>query len=181
MLEAVAARHWVCFCREPFDSPQKVLEYLSRYTHRVAIGNGRLLDIADGQVTFSYLDRKDNGRRKEQTVSADEFIRRFLLHVLPRGLFRMRHYGILANRFKAQRLARCRRTDGPGGARESGIADRPQGAAAGLDRRGHDGMSGMRPGQDGGGGNVRAPPAGVRIAGRAAACAVCGRHVVEGE
>ena len=107
MLEAVAARHWVCFCREPFDSPQKVLEYLSRYTHRIAIGNSRLLDIADGQVTFSYLDRKDGGRRKELTLPADGFIRRFLLHVLPRGLFRMRHYGILANGFEAA-LAQCR-------------------------------------------------------------------------
>src|SRR5207244_924143 len=86
----------------------KVLEYLSRYTHRVAISNGRLLDIADGQVTFTYRDRRDGNRSKELTIAASEFLRRFLLHVTPSGLCRIRHYGFLSNRAKEKQLPRCR-------------------------------------------------------------------------
>jgi hypothetical protein len=108
MVELLAAKDWVCFSQPPFSTPEKVLEYLSRYTHRVAISNGRLLDIGDGRVTFSYKDRKDGDKVKELTIPAQEFIHRFLQHVLPRGLWRMRHYGILCNRYKKVRLARCR-------------------------------------------------------------------------
>ena len=91
----MAGRHWVCFSRASFATPEKVLGYLSRYTHRIAISNDRLLDIGGGQVSFRYRDRKDGNRVKERTISANEFIGRFLQHVLPKGLPRMRHYGFL--------------------------------------------------------------------------------------
>ena len=112
MVERLAGRHWVCFSRVSFATPEKVLGYLSRYTHRIAISNDRLLDIGGGQVSFRYRDRKDGNRVKERTISANEFIGRFLQHVLPKGLPRMRHYGFLGNRCKAERLARCRQALG---------------------------------------------------------------------
>ena len=108
MIELLAARHWVCFSRAPFATTDRVLEYLSRYTNRIAISNQRLLDIGGGQVTFHYRDRKDGNRVKERTIAAAEFIGRFLQHVMPKGLPRMRHYGFLSNRRKARCLARCR-------------------------------------------------------------------------
>jgi putative transposase len=98
----------VVYSQPPFGGPDKVLEYLSRYTHRVAISNRRLLGIADGQVTFTYRDRRDGNQLKELTVAAAEFLRRFLLHVTPPGLCRIRHYGFLSNRCKEQQLPRCR-------------------------------------------------------------------------
>src|SRR5208282_5305065 len=104
----LAAKDWVVYCQPPFGGPEKVLEYLSRYTHRVAISNRRLLNVVDGKVTFSYRDRRDGNHVKELTVSAAEFLRRFLLHVTPPGLCRMRHYGFLSNRCKQQQLPRCR-------------------------------------------------------------------------
>jgi Putative transposase/Transposase zinc-binding domain len=104
----LAAKDWVVYCQPPFGGAEKVLEYLSRYTHRVAISNRRLLKVADGKVTFSYRDRRDGNQVKELTVSAAEFLRRFLLHVTPPGLCRMRHYGFLSNRGKQQQLPRCR-------------------------------------------------------------------------
>jgi hypothetical protein len=107
-LAKLAAKKWVMYSQPPFGGPDKVLEYLSRYTHRVAISNRRLLDIADGQVTFTYRDRRDGNRRKELTVGALEFLRRFLLHLTPPGLCRVRHYGFLSNRAKQQQLPRCR-------------------------------------------------------------------------
>ncbi|HEV3263228.1 MAG TPA: IS91 family transposase [Gemmataceae bacterium] len=107
-LDRCAHKDWVVYSQPPFAGPEKVLEYLSRYTHRVAISNHRLRSLDDGQVTFDYRDRRDGNALKQLTVSADEFIRRFLLHVVPPGFCRMRHYGFLANRVKAERLARCR-------------------------------------------------------------------------
>jgi len=104
----LSAKDWVVYSQPPFGGPDKVLEYLSRYTHRVAISNRRLLDIVDGQVTFEYRDRRDGNRVKELTVSAEEFIRRFLQHVTPSGLCRIRHYGFLSNRCKEEQLPRCR-------------------------------------------------------------------------
>jgi Putative transposase len=91
-----------------FGGPDKVLEYLSRYTHRVAVSNRRLLDIDDDNVKFSYRDRRDGNRLKELTIAAPEFLRRFLLHVTPPGLCRIRHYGFLSNRCKKERLPHCR-------------------------------------------------------------------------
>jgi hypothetical protein len=84
------------------------LDYLGRYTHRVAISNNRLLELKDGQVSFTYKDYKHEQRRKVMTLSADEFLRRFLLHVLPDGFQRIRHYGLLGNRYRAENLVRCR-------------------------------------------------------------------------
>ena len=107
-LEPLAAKDWVVYCQPPFGGAAQVLEYLSRYTHRVALSNGRLRAFEDGRVTFRYRDRRDHNRPKELTVSAAEFIRRFLLHVTPSGMCRMRHYGFLSNRLKEQQLPRCR-------------------------------------------------------------------------
>jgi hypothetical protein len=84
------------------------LAYVARYTHRVAISNNRLLDIEDGKVRFGWKDYSDGNRQKTMTLAADEFIRRFLLHVLPEGFQRIRYYGFLANRYREQKLARCR-------------------------------------------------------------------------
>ena len=101
-------KKWVVYAKEPFSSPQKVLDYLGRYTHRVALSNDRILSAQNGQVTFTYRDRKDKDRLKTNTLDAQEFIRRFLLHVLPDGFMRVRHFGFLANRTKKQNLSRCR-------------------------------------------------------------------------
>ena len=100
---------WVVYAKEPFASPQQVLDYLGRYTHRVAISNNRILCVKDGEVTFTYRDRKDKDRLKTMTLPAQEFIRRFLLHVLPEGFVRVRHFGFLANRTKKHALPQCRK------------------------------------------------------------------------
>jgi hypothetical protein len=107
-LARLAAKDWVVYSQPPFGGPDKVLEYLSRYTHRVAISNRRLLDVTDGKVTFNYRDRRDGDRLKELTITATEFLRRFLQHITPSGLCRIRHYGFLSNRSKKQQLPRCR-------------------------------------------------------------------------
>jgi hypothetical protein len=107
-LRPVAAKHWVVYLQRPWAGPQQVLDYLSRYTHRVAISNHRLRRLEDGRVTFDYRDRRDHDRLKQLTLPAAEFIRRFLLHVVPPGFCRIRHYGFLGNRHKEERLARCR-------------------------------------------------------------------------
>jgi Putative transposase len=99
---------WVVYAKPPFGGPERVLDYLGRYTHRVAISNHRLQQLQDGQVTFAYKDHKDQHRQKLMTLSADEFLRRFLLHVLPEGFQRIRHYGLFSNRHRAENLARCR-------------------------------------------------------------------------
>lgn len=99
---------WVVHSKPPFGGPERVLDYLGRYTHRVAISNNRLQELKDGQVTFSYKDYKDEHRQKLMTLAADEFLRRFLLHVLPDGFQRIRHYGLLGNRHRAEHLSRCR-------------------------------------------------------------------------
>jgi hypothetical protein len=99
---------WVVYTKAPFDGPQQVLRYVARYTHRVAISNDRLLDIEDGRVSFSWKDYRDNNQRKTMTLAAQEFIRRFLMHVLPKGFQRIRHYGFLANCCRGRKLALCR-------------------------------------------------------------------------
>ena len=100
---------WVVYAKPPFGGPQHVLEYLGRYTHRVAISNNRLIDFVDGKVSFRWRDYRHDSRKKVMCLDAQEFIRRFLLHVLPHGLQRIRHYGFLANRYRAVKLACCRR------------------------------------------------------------------------
>jgi hypothetical protein len=99
---------WVVYAKRPFAGPEQVLDYVGRYTHRVAISNNRLLDIAEGKVTFRYKDYRQNAQQKTMTLEAGEFIRRFLLHVLPEGFQRIRYYGFLANRYRVEKLAHCR-------------------------------------------------------------------------
>jgi hypothetical protein len=100
---------WVVYVKRPFAGPQQVLDYVGRYTHRVAISNHRLLDIENDQVRFEWKDYRTGGQVKTMTLSADEFIRRFLLHVLPNGFQRIRYYGFLGNRNRQQKLDQCRR------------------------------------------------------------------------
>lgn len=99
---------WVVSVREPIKNPQHVLEYLARYTHRVAIANSRIINLKDGMVTFRYKDRKNNSL-KQTTITALQFIQRFLLHTLPKGFVRIRHYGFLANRNRTANLNFIRR------------------------------------------------------------------------
>jgi hypothetical protein len=108
-LKALRKKNWIVYAKKPFGSPHTVLDYLGRYTHRVALSNERILSVQNGQVTFTYRDRKDKDRLKSMTLDAQEFIRRFLLHVLPDGFMRIRHFGFLANRAKKQALPQCRK------------------------------------------------------------------------
>ena len=107
LINALRKKPWIVYAKKPFGSPVQVLDYLGRYTHRVALSNERILSAHNGVVTFSYRDRKNQNRKKTMTLDAHEFIRRFLLHVIPKGLMRVRHFGFLANRSK-QRLSTCR-------------------------------------------------------------------------
>jgi len=107
--QALWKKNWVVYAKKPFGSPQTMLDYLGRYTHRVALSNDRILNVQNGQVTLSYRDRKDGDRKKTLPLDAHEFIRRFLLHVLPEGFMRIRHFGFLANRSKKQALTQCRK------------------------------------------------------------------------
>ena len=108
-IKALWQKQWNVNAKKPFGSPHTVLDYLGRYTHRVALSNDRILSVENGQVTFSYRDRKDKDRLKSMPLDAQEFIRRFLLHVLPDGFMRIRHFGFLANRAKKHALPQCRK------------------------------------------------------------------------
>ena len=99
---------WCVYAKPPFAGPEQVLAYVARYTHRVAISNNRLLDLDEGKVRFHWRDYRNGNRQKTMTLAADEFIRRFLLHILPEGFQRIRYYGFLANRCREHKLARCR-------------------------------------------------------------------------
>jgi hypothetical protein len=109
-LAALHKIEWVVYAKRPFAGPEAVLAYLSRYTHRVAIANSRLIAFDEGGVTFRWKDYRANGRERQKvmTLASDEFIRRFLIHVLPRGFHRIRHYGLFANGGRAENLARLR-------------------------------------------------------------------------
>jgi hypothetical protein len=107
LINALRKKTWVVYAKKPLGSPVHVLDYLGRYTHRVALSNDRILSAHNAEVTFSYRDRKDHDRKKTMTLQAPEFIRRFLLHVIPKGFVRVRHFGFLANRSK-DLLAKCR-------------------------------------------------------------------------
>lgn len=107
-LAPLYAREWVVYCKPPFRNAGRVLEYLGRYTHRVAIANSRIVSLVNGRVAFRWRDYRDGNRQKLMTLDADEFLRRFLLHVLPPGFTRIRHYGLLSPRNKP-RLRRCQR------------------------------------------------------------------------
>ena len=145
-LAAQRRREWVVYAKAPFAGPQQVLGYLARYTHRVAISNRRLVALDDdGQVSFRWKDYRQSGRTRPKVMRlpAGEFMRRFLLHVLPDGFHRIRHYGLLANGHRAAMLARCRElldvppapaeADGgePGERRRARRRCRPARAAAG--------------------------------------------------
>ena len=108
-LRTLKKSDWVVYAKPPFGGPEHVLKYLARYTHRVAISNGRLVSLEQGQVRFRWRDSKDNNRTKTMTLDAIEFIRRFLLHILPSGFVKIRHFGFLANRNRSVRLDLCRR------------------------------------------------------------------------
>ena len=102
-------KEWVVYCKPPFSGPLAVYKYLARYTHRVAISNSRLLALDDGKVSFTWKDYANGAKQRLMSLSAVEFLRRFLLHILPKGFVRIRHYGFLANRCREQRVALCRR------------------------------------------------------------------------
>ncbi len=99
---------WVVYAKRPFAGPESVLQYLGRYTHRIAISNDRILGLRDGRVRFRWRDYRDDNRNKVMTLPAEEFLRRFLLHVWPSGFMRIRHFGLLANRHRKDKLERCR-------------------------------------------------------------------------
>ena len=101
-------KKWVVYCKPPFDGAKGVLQYLGRYTHRIAISNNRILANQNGKVSFLWSDYADDNRQKTMTLKADEFIRRFLLHVLPHRFVRIRHFGLLANRNRKDNIALCR-------------------------------------------------------------------------
>jgi len=108
-LDAVARIDWVVYSKPPFAGPEQVLGYLGRYTHRVAIANSRLVGLADGQVSFTWKDYRQEGKTKTMTLPAEEFIRRFLQHTVPDGFHRIRHIGFLANSHRGEKLALCRK------------------------------------------------------------------------
>ena len=107
-LRELQEQKWVVYAKRPFAGPKQVLAYLSRYTHRVAISNKRLLACDEENVTFAYKDYADNHRRKRMTLKIEEFVRRFSLHLLPERLVKIRHYGLLGNRDRKERIARAR-------------------------------------------------------------------------
>ena len=107
-LRPLFRKDWVVYAKRPFGGPDHVLHYLARYTHRVAISNHRLITFENDQVTFRWKDYAHRNKKRKMTVSADEFLRRFLLHVLPRGFVRIRFFGFLANRRRADLLPLCR-------------------------------------------------------------------------
>lgn len=108
LIDGARRKEWVVYAKPPFGGPAQVLGYLARYTHRVAISNDRLVKLADGQVSFSWKDYRHHNRPRQRTLAAEEFMRRFLLHVLPSGFQRIRQYGLLSNRSRALKLAQCR-------------------------------------------------------------------------
>jgi hypothetical protein len=108
LLDDARRCEWVVYAKTPFGGPEQVLRYLARYTNRVALSNDRILSIQDGNVTFSWKDYREGHQRKTMTLPAVEFIRRFLLHVVPDRFVRIRHFGLLANRHRRENLALCR-------------------------------------------------------------------------
>ena len=108
LLNTLYYKEWIVYCKAPFKSASCVVEYLGRYTHRVAISNNRILEMKDANVSFKWRDYKNNNKLKVMTVSADEFIRRFLIHILPQRFMKIRHYGLLGNRNKNTKLKICK-------------------------------------------------------------------------
>jgi len=107
LVKSLYLKDWVVFSRETFTGPEAVLDYLGRYTRRVCISNNRILNIDDGSVTFKYKDYRDGSKIKEMTITAEEFIRRFLMHILPQGFMKTRYYGLMSNRNRGSKLKQC--------------------------------------------------------------------------
>ena len=116
-IDALYAKEWVCYAKQPFAGPEQVIEYLGNYTHRIAISNHRIREVEDDHVSFHYKDYRDD-QRKVLKLDGVEFLRRFLLHVLPSGFCRIRHYGLLSSRTKTLHLHTCRQ--------DLGVIDEPQ-------------------------------------------------------
>ena len=108
LLDETVRTEWVVYAKPPTNGPATVLKYLARYTHKTAISNSRLVSLADGRVTLRWKDYAHGGQQGTMTLDAIEFVRRFLTHVLPVSFVRVRHYGLLANRHRREKLARCR-------------------------------------------------------------------------
>lgn len=108
LIDKLYAKDWVVYSKEPFAGPNQVIEYLGRYTHRVAIDNYRIKDIKDGKVSFSYKDYRSGGQKKLMTLEGTEFIRRFLVHVLPKGFCKIRYFGLLSSRQRILGLKICK-------------------------------------------------------------------------
>jgi len=108
LLSESYAKEWVVYSKKPFSNPINVFEYLGRYTHRVAISNSRIVDVERDKVSFRWKDYRDDNKNKIMKIDALEFIRRFLLHVLPKGFKRIRFYGIFSNRYKKENLKKIR-------------------------------------------------------------------------
>ncbi|HSQ84420.1 MAG TPA: IS91 family transposase [Desulfobacterales bacterium] len=113
LINSVSKKKWIAYAKRPFAGPQQVLEYLGRYTHRVAISNNRIICLDNGRVTFTYKDRQKEDEIKKMTLDADEFIRRFLLHVLPKGLIKIRYFGFLAHTNKKKDIPLIRKLIDP--------------------------------------------------------------------
>jgi len=113
LINSVSKTRWIAYAKRPFAGPQQVLEYLGRYTHRVAISNNRILSIDNGRVTFTYKDRQKDNEIKKMTLDAHEFIRRFLLHVLPKGLIKIRYFGFLSHTNKKEQIPLIRKLIDP--------------------------------------------------------------------
>jgi hypothetical protein len=113
LIKALSKTRWIAYAKRPFAGPDQVLEYLGRYTHRVAISNNRIISIDNGRVTFAYRDRQKDNQIKKMTLNAHEFIRRFLLHVLPKGLMKIRYFGFLSHTLKKKDIALIRKLIDP--------------------------------------------------------------------
>ena len=111
-LRQAAAKKWMVYTKKPFAGPKRILEYLGRYTHRIAIANHRIISIDNGEIVFTYKDRQNNNKTKKMTLPAAEFIRRFLLHVLPYRFMKIRYYGFLANKNRRKSILLIRRLIG---------------------------------------------------------------------
>jgi hypothetical protein len=137
LIDSLYKTNWVVYAKAPFAGPKAVLKYLGRYTHRIAISNSRLTELTDKTVSFKWKDYADNDREKVMVLSHGEFIRRFLLHVLPTGFVRIRYFGFLGQAVKKERLQQCRQLLGvlppepeeeciPGAIVESDIVEAPE-------------------------------------------------------
>lgn len=108
LIQELHKKEWIVYCKEPFKNANSVIQYLGRYTHRVAISNERILEVTEDTVKFKWRDYKDDNKMKEMTISIQEFIRRFLIHILPPHFMKIRYYGILGNRNKKKKLLKCK-------------------------------------------------------------------------